>query len=190
MIEDEKAFLAVQKHVIVGETPVIPHVVEGVEDGDRRLQDHLGHTGVDKLELLELLHVHTESGVQGFVPIDGHAAPLGKPADEFHGERVQPVEPGLGLVLFDRIPNARSQSFKVLDAGELGDHARVMDRGGLQKAVRGCRASPPERGVAMRRAFDQIPQKPADDVIGLIIPKMPEPDRFRTVAADRWIVNV
>jgi hypothetical protein len=39
VIEDEKAFLAIQKHVIVGKAPVISHVVECVEEGDRRLQD-------------------------------------------------------------------------------------------------------------------------------------------------------
>ncbi len=83
VIEDEKTFLAIQKHVIVSEAPVISLVVECVENGDRSLQDHLGHPELDKLELLETLHVHTENGVQGLVPIDGHPAPLGNSADEF-----------------------------------------------------------------------------------------------------------
>ena len=51
VIEDEKAFLSIQKHVVVGKTPVVPHVVERIEGrkpGSLR-QDHLGHSGFDEL---------------------------------------------------------------------------------------------------------------------------------------------
>lgn len=82
---------------------------------------------------LELLHILSEKTVQGLFLRDDDPTANTKRPHKLDDEGVQPIEPGFGLVLFDRLPYLFGDDLEVISVGVWGQRVNLGDGGILEK---------------------------------------------------------
>ena len=169
VVEDQKCLRLRQQIVVVGEASVVSHVVEGVQDGDRGLQNPVRHLRFDQAPGFKGLAEFSEQAVQGLLGAHLDALPAAHLSDIPNDEGVEVIEADLGLVRLDRVANGLCEDLEVSSVGIWRESVEIFDRRAEVQAFDNRAGLRDEGGVGCRldrfRVPDQRRKRPGDKMI-------------------------